>query len=312
MWGDTGQAESWEELAYLWKGKEKPHCRLCASHHLSCILPVLSLFPVPSAACSQSSHPSPLPNGAAQLCSASEEPRAALGWKPLCQNQGRTVVFIWWCFSSLLLKIKGHWCAVSDELFLVSGLTTHVTSVEKRGSCNSWVKVPRVLILEALCVSPITVQCYDCAYSHPSPQPGVFSVFPPPPPPVGVEIMLPLKLHSWNTEISESQKWAELLVGIDQALCFWWENCSKPNILNQPQRMFPKHEELQVASLPRKPLGAISQRACGELKVQKWTRTRQRLPMARHIPSVTAYLLSRSTLRLLSWVCHQEAGRGLC
>lgn len=41
--------------------------------------------------------------------------------------------------------------------FFVSGLTTRVTGGEKLDSLNSWGKVPRFLILEALCVSSITM-----------------------------------------------------------------------------------------------------------------------------------------------------------
>lgn len=46
--------------------------------------------------------------------------------------------------------------------------------------------------------------------------------------------------------------------------------------------MFPRQEEQQLASLTRKQLGPVGQRASGEFEVQKWTHTRQCLPTARH------------------------------
>lgn len=66
-------------------------------------------------------------------------------------------------------------------------------------------------------------------------------------------------MRFWDSEISQSWKWAESLVAIDQALCFCCENCSKPNILNHPQRTFPREEGQRLASLTTKPLGAVSQ-----------------------------------------------------
>lgn len=74
----------------------------------------------------------------------------------------------------------------------VSGLTTHVTSVENPTSINSWVKVLCVLILYVLCISSITV-CNARVVFIAIYMPGVSSVFPPPLCAVVVKIMLPLK-----------------------------------------------------------------------------------------------------------------------
>lgn len=87
-------------------------------------------------------------------------------------------------------------------------------------------------------------------------------------------------MHSWDAKISESWKWAELLVGIDQALCFWRENCSKPNVLNLPQWTFPRQEGQQLVNCIRKLPGTVSQRIWGEVKAWKQTHMRYCLPMA--------------------------------
>lgn len=75
--------------------------------------------------------------------------------------------------------------------FLVSGLTTRVTSLENPSSINSWVKVLRVLILCVLCISSITV-CNATVVFITIYMPGVFSIFPPLCA-VVVKIMLSLK-----------------------------------------------------------------------------------------------------------------------
>lgn len=119
-------------------------------------------------------------------------------------------------------------------------------------------------------------------------------------------------MHSWDAKISESWKWAELLVGIDQALCFWCEYCSKPNVLNLPQRTFPGQEGQQLASCIQKLSGTVSQRIWGEFKAWKQTHTRYCLPMAcDDSDSLTGDMKcidARTTMRRLTGSCAESWG----
>lgn len=98
---DMGQEESWKELGYLWKGKERKAAllSLCITSPQHSPVPLLNLFPSTSTACSQICCPSALSDGAAQLCSASKQALNRPGLeetvlKPRWQHVYLTVLFV--------------------------------------------------------------------------------------------------------------------------------------------------------------------------------------------------------------------------
>lgn len=157
----TGRLESWKEVGYLLKEKEKQHCQLHASHHLSCIPwnspeALLSLFPTTSITWNQRSHLS-IPSDGAHTFVPSLKSLEQI-WVGICCVKIKAGQ---WSLSDhtshpFYLKQKASSVQSVMNYFFGFGLTTCVRSVENPSSIKSWVKVLCALILYVLCISSVT------------------------------------------------------------------------------------------------------------------------------------------------------------
>lgn len=154
------------------------------------------------------------------------------------------------------LKQKASSVQSVINYFFGFGLMTCARSVENPSFINSWVKMLCALILYVLCSSSVIsvmlqlcLEASVCLVCSP-----YFSLT------VCCDSLdnaafKNMLLRFWDLQV---WKWGVASRGWP-GLCIWCGNCSKPNILNRPQRTFPRQEEQQWTSLTRILLGAAKE-----------------------------------------------------